>query len=464
MTVVPCCLPAIRPFALVHLAHVGQMLLICMLFVSHEVAGQSNAGDLEFHSDWRTQGPLSKSMRSREEILGNELLRISQSGDELGEDDFWSSLGQSAEGAPEMQISELRRAKRVWRKSDDTPAIEYSVLGRGFYISDQRMQFTGNETTFAAEAQLDFNICHQIHTWHVGLVSETYLTQPFDNNMLADYELRESFRHNFLIDPIEISELFIELERGPLRFKLGRFETPFGRYWSPFYLNSRQDVPFIRSEAILFRETGLQIDYFVGPWIVSSALTNGGLNRDTNSSKALISRIGYERHEFVVGGSIKWQDGIGSEGQKEFKQHVGIDMMRRLGPNWMVSSEVIYDEYGLKRPGIELDEIFWGRSLYNRQLNRALGVPLSGWGYYANLNWERPRGLGTVGYGEFYPNPVGDRIHDTVTRRMITSYQHGFDNHFSVYGSHILENSVENAQNGVRRNGSMLILGLQYLW
>ncbi|HMO91018.1 MAG TPA: hypothetical protein PKD64_02395 [Pirellulaceae bacterium] len=370
------------------------------------------------------------------------------------------NIDQNKPGA----ISELMRRHRTWSNHSGGPFIHYNVLARSFYINDQRIRFTGNESTFAVEAQLDFRVQHQIDDWNVGLVSEIYLSQPFDENLLVDYGLRESFRHNFLLDPLELSELYIHFDRGPWRFKIGRFETPFGRYWAPFYLNSRRDVPFIRSESILFRETGIQCDFKSGHWILTSALTNGGLNRDTNSGKAFLGRIGFDHPDFVIGSSLKWHDGISSEGQKEFNRHAGFDIMRRLNDRWLVSGEVIYDEYGMRRPGFNLDDIFWGRSIYNRQINRGLNIPLNGVGYYANLIWEQPGRLAAIGYGEFYPTAVGDPIHDQVTRRVNTSYHHGFNDHLSTYCSLILENSVSESQNGEQRRGFSLIVGMQFLW
>ena len=66
------------------------------------------------------------------------------------------------------------------------PVVNYSFLARGFYLNDQRLEFTGNEATFAAEAQFFFQAQHYLNDWSVGLDAELFLTQPFNRNILAD--------------------------------------------------------------------------------------------------------------------------------------------------------------------------------------------------------------------------------------------------------------------------------------
>ncbi|NIL97949.1 MAG: hypothetical protein GTO62_12695, partial [Planctomycetales bacterium] len=56
----------------------------------------------------------------------------------------------------------------------------------------------------------------------------------------------------------------------------------------------------------------------------------------------------------------------------------------------LISTEWIYDQYGLRRPDVALDDIDWGRSLYNRQLNNGPYQPITGWGGYANLIYTGP--------------------------------------------------------------------------
>ncbi len=150
------------------------------------------------------------------------------------------------------------------------------------------------------------------------------------------------------------------VQRGNLEIELGRFVTPFGRYYGFSALNDFFDTPFVRRDVILFRETGAQLRWNPGIWRSTVAITNGGPHRDTNSSKALIARLGFDLPVASLGASIKTQDGIGSEGQKEFNNHVGVDWMYRFSPAIFLAGEVVYDEYGLRRPGTPLDDIDWG--------------------------------------------------------------------------------------------------------
>jgi len=73
-----------------------------------------------------------------------------------------------------------------------------------------------------------------------------------------------------------------------------------------------------------------------------------------NSSKALVARAGIDQPWYALGTSVKWQDGNGSETQKAFNNHVGLDAMIRRG-QWTLSGEAIYDQYGLRRPGTPLN-------------------------------------------------------------------------------------------------------------
>ena len=46
-----------------------------------------------------------------------------------------------------------------------------------------------------------------------------------------------------------------------------------------------------------------------------------------------MARAGFDQQWFAAGMSVKLQDGIGSEGQKMYNEHVGADIMFRRG-NW----------------------------------------------------------------------------------------------------------------------------------
>jgi len=335
-------------------------------------------------------------------------------------------------------------------------------LGRAQLIHDQRIEFTGQESTFGVEGQLCGRLAQEYGASRVMLDSQLFLNQPFDRNILVDYPLRESFSHNFDIEPLEISQLVIAIERGAWYLGMGRFVTPFGRYYGPTHLNSFADLPFLRSEAILPRETGLVATYQPGALVLTAALVNGGLGRDTNSSKALVARVGWDTDAFVAGASIKAQDGIGSEIQKEYNNHVGLDWAVRPTERWIVWGEIVYDQYGMRHPGFDLDDITWGRSLYNRQLNRAPYEPLTGWGWYANSWWCGERWDVVVGFGQFFPDPIGDAIHDADNHRFLGQLIRHVTPHLDWATTVLLENSLDVAFADRPRGGLFLVTGFEF--
>lgn len=339
----------------------------------------------------------------------------------------------------------------------------YHVGGqaRGYYLNDQRIEFTGQEATFAAEGVIDGGIHQRASDWDLMLEGELFLNQPFDRNMLRDSPFRESWAASFDIEPLQISQLFLGARRGDLYAALGRFETPFGRFYYPLYRNNFDDSPFIRSEAILYRETGLLLQWDPAYWVFTAALTNGGREQDTNSSKALVARVGIDQPWWALGASVKVQDGIGSETQKTFNEHVGVDLMLRRGC-WMLSAEAIYDQYGLRNPGTRLNDIFWGRSLYLRDLNKAQDQAIHGLGYYVNVGYEGPFWSLTLNYGEFHPESLGRPAHDTPTRRGLVKAARFWTRHFETYGVVMIENDLGDLFGRVDRSGTYALFGCQF--
>ena len=196
---------------------------------------------------------------------------------------------------------------------------------------------------------------------------------------------------------------------------------------------------------------------------------NGGIDKDTNSSKALIGRIGFGRDNFDVGASIKWQDGIGSEHQKIRRNHLGADAMYRWG-RCQFSGEVIYDQYGFRKSGKTLtgetftaDNITFGRSLYYRELLPADGSKLTGVGYYVNLNIDMDRWLLMLNYGEYYPRQIGDRLHDQINRRGIVKLVYRLAGQFESYTMVLQEPVLERAIAGEPRRGTAILSGLQFM-
>jgi hypothetical protein len=337
------------------------------------------------------------------------------------------------------------------------------AIARAYYLNDHRVEFTGTESTFAVEGVINAGCLERVDGWELALEAQLFLNQPFDRNVLVDTPERASFKSNFDIEPLDISQLFAAARYGDVSVTMGRFVTPFGRFYFPNYRNNFDDSPFIRSEAILFRETGLVLQWDPDIWTFTAAVTNGGPQQDTNSSKALVARVGIDTLEYAVGTSIKWQDGIGSEGQKTYNNHAGVDGMVRFGP-WTLSAEAIYDQYGLRRPGLTLNDITWGRSLYYRDLNKSFHQPFTGFGYYVNLGYEGPQWLIMLNYGEFYPEQTGDRRQDEVTRRGLLKISRRWTTHFETYGVVLRENDLADAFDHSTRLGIYAILGGQFVW
>jgi hypothetical protein len=349
-----------------------------------------------------------------------------------------------------------------WAASTWSEELWYRIGGkaRGYYINDQRIEFTGQEATFAAEGVIDGGLLQRVGAWQLTLDGELFLNQPFDRNILVDTANRRSFTRNFDIEPLQISQLLLGARYGDLYAGMGRFVTPFGRFYYPNYRNNFDDSPFIRSDAILYRETGLLLQWDPAWWVFTAAVTNGGPEQDTNSSKALVARVGIDQPWFAAGASVKVQDGIGSEGQKEFNEHVGVDAMLRRGA-WTLSAEAIYDRYGLRRPGTALTDIFWGRSLYFRDLNNGYHHPITGVGYYANLGYEGPFWTLMLNYGEFHPETIGDPRHDQPIRRGLLKASRHWTRHFETYGAVLIENDRVDDLDTHPRKGIYVLCGCQ---
>lgn len=342
-------------------------------------------------------------------------------------------------------------------------AYHFGGKGRGYYLNDQRIEFTGVEATFAVEGVLEGGVLQRMGEWDLTCDAQLFLNQPFGPNILADSPERRSFAVNFDIDPLQISQLYLGARRGDYYMALGRFVTPFGRFYFPNYRNNFDDSPFIRAEAIHFRETGLLLQWDPGIWVFQAALTNGSFLQDTNSSKALVARVGIDQPWYALGASIKMQDGNGSETQKMYNNHAGVDAMIRFG-SWTLSGEAIYDQYGLRRPGMPLDNITWARSLYYRDLNNGFENPFNGFGYYANLGYEGMNWTWMFNYGEFYPQQVGIPQQDAITRRGMIKGSRHWTRNFETYGVIFRENDLANSFAGRTRRGSYVLFGCQFVW
>lgn len=346
---------------------------------------------------------------------------------------------------------------------DGSPSWHVDFLARSYYINDARIEYFGTEATFGAEGIIAPVIKRQCGNWDVEGVGEFYINQPFEQNILVDSPERVSHRANFVVPFFSLSQMYLGARNGDWYFAAGKMTTPFGRYWDPLYTNNRHDAPFIRTEAILWRETGVMAQWDPGNWVFTAMLSNGGPDADTNSSKALVARAGYDTEWFSAGMSVKQQDGNGSEGQKMYNNHVGIDAMVKNG-GWRLSGEVIRDQYGLRRPGLDFFDITWGRSLYFREVNKAPWQPMTGTGYYVNLAYDGPVVSGLLSYGEFAPDDfVGEPRHDRDWSRFIARVVYHVAPGNDLYLMFLHENDLPNAYQVNRtRQGDELLFGWQF--
>lgn len=344
-------------------------------------------------------------------------------------------------------------------KLDDSTNLSFDGLVRAYYLNDQRIEWSGLESTFGAEAVLNPIIEKYINTWKIRVEGEFYLSQPFGKNILSD-EKRNSYKSNFQTEIFIISKLNIQAELNNFTIRLGKGETPFGKTYFQTFSNSFYDSPFIRTEAILWRETGLFINYTFDMFSLDLAAANGEEDKDTNSSKAVIGRIGIGKENYAFGVSAKYQDGIGSGLQKTFKNHYGIDFMARY-LNLTLSGEVIYDQYGFYRNYSE-SEIFWNRSLYYRDIYYKDKTPIAGIGGYLNLGYKYAKLSIDLNYGLYYPEKIGNQYHDEPNHRGILKIAYNLASELYVFGVVLLENERKTESWKSDERPFAFEVGLQY--
>ncbi|MBL9122341.1 MAG: hypothetical protein JNG90_01830 [Planctomycetaceae bacterium] len=330
---------------------------------------------------------------------------------------FYPSLAHLIWHPPTLGCGQFG-CQRLWGDPNyDPEGFTLAGLARAYYLDDQRLQWSGQEATFGAEAALNPRYVRRSGDWLMRADGVFFLNQPFGRNILTDPD-RRSYTANFDIDPFQIWQLNLGFTRGDFTVAVGKDRTPFGRYYFPIYSNSYFDAPFLRTEVIRWVETGLFLRYSPGPLNLEAAVTNGGFEKDTNSSKALVCRAGFDTPFWALGASAKVQDGIGSEEQKLNSSYYGFDGMIRRG-RFELSSEAVWDKYGF-REEFDPDNIFWGRSIYNRDIyNGTKDGALHGFGYYFNLAWTYGRMRIDVNYGEYYPQQVGNPLQDAIIARLL---------------------------------------------
>ena len=320
----------------------------------------------------------------------------------------------------------------------DRPGFSIDGLARAYYANDQRINWTGMEATFGAEGILAPRFIAEVNGWNISANGVFFLNQHFDGNKLDEPGLAP-YHKNFEVDPFQIWNMNVRFTKDDLTISVGKDNTPFGRYYFPLFTNSRMDSPFLRSDVIQWVETGIFARYSPGIFVGDIAITNGLAERDTNSMKALVARLGINTPSFVAGISGKLHDGSGSEKQKQYGSYYGADAMMRWGA-FDLSGEFTYDQYGMWHD-FDPNNITWGRSLYYRDLySGQQRVPLSALGYYLNLGWTHPRLRVDLNYGEYYPHAIGNVLNDTPVRRGLAKATWRVMPHVESYTALLWEN------------------------
>ncbi|HDP94710.1 MAG TPA: hypothetical protein ENN40_05035 [Candidatus Aminicenantes bacterium] len=312
---------------------------------------------------------------------------------------------------------------------------------RAYALNDQRIYWSGVEFSFGAEAALGARLRKQNKWSSLSVEAEFFLNQPFGKNILTD-EFRDDYLANFAVEPVVMSKMNLRFDIGKFRVTIGKAMTPFGRICFQSQANDLNfGAPFIRAEAILWRETGIFL-YWRNRFLeVDIAATNGGKNRDTNSGKAGVFRVGFRGGNWRIGASHKIHDGTGSEWQKQYNEHTDLDFMVRFG-KLRLFGEWIWDRYGFHRP-FDADEIFWPRSLYYRDIYFAYKTPLKGKGWYGGINYQPKDWLIDMNYGQYHPQQIGNNLHDCLNRRGVVQVTYRFVPEARFYFTAILENQRE---------------------
>ena len=340
--------------------------------------------------------------------------------------------------------------------------LEGNVVARGYYTNDQRIEWSGMETTFGGEAVLTPRLRQRCGDFEFLIDSELNINQPFNRNQLLDTPERRSYAANFQVNQFDVSQLALVTTYQDWTFKAGKFVTPFGRFYFPLYTNAYWDAPFIRTEAIEWRETGILAHYKSGYFVGDFAITNGGENLATNSGKSLLARVGLESDSWAIGFSAKKGGGVGSEQQKEFSNYFGTDMMVRSGP-FQLSAECIFDNYGFGRPTMNPLDMTWPRSIYYRDVSSGQqGAPCTGIGYYVNLGYAEGAWNTTLNYGDFYPLFTGTAPDQRVQHRGLVKVAYRFAEPVQSYTVVIVENGGYMAQGNETRIPIAVLQGFQF--
>jgi hypothetical protein len=202
------------------------------------------------------------------------------------------------------------------------------------------------------------------------------------------------------------------------------------------------DAPFIRTEIVARTETGIIFSWSPNRLRFDFAVTNGESGLDTNSDKGFVGRVGIHGEGWDFGVSGKLHDGIASEQQKRFDNHVGVDFRAHVSESCTYYGEIVYDQHGFHRDFFSLaDPASLGeRSLYGRDVFKDDKDPAHGYGCYVGLLLSWRRLLGDVSYGVYTHEKIGDPFHDDDIHRLVVKGDFAISKQLNLFGVVIVEN------------------------
>jgi len=365
----------------------------------------------------------------------------------------------------EQPLVELPPGQLLNYAIDDSTIIQLDGVVRGYYRNDQRIEWTGLEDTFGAEAILRPALQVTEGPWTISAEAEFFINQPYGSSILSD-PIRDLYKANFNYPVFQIFQLYAQVQRGDSTLRIGRSRTPFGSYDAPMFSNGLFDAPFLRTEAVGFAETGIFYHWQPGRWSFDLAMVNGEIELDTNSSKAVIARIGRERDAWRYGISAKFHDGISSEQQKRYNNHVGFDAAWQRGP-WTVYGEALLDAYGFYRDfNNQGNPMGLGnRSLYGRDFYRGVRAPIYGVGWHAGVVRRGERLLLDLNFGSYYPEPLGVPFHDEPIHRGLIKAAYTVSRNLQYFTVAIVENQRTQEQAAFRNPKPFAIItGFQLVY
>ncbi|MGE0433688.1 MAG: hypothetical protein AB7K09_11910 [Planctomycetota bacterium] len=306
---------------------------------------------------------------------------------------------------------------------DDEPQRDLDVKAGGFirayYRNDQRIFFSGVETTFGAEAGLHARATWRRDGWDLSAATRFAINQPYNLNLFrVGLSGPNGYQKNFVVNELEIKEMYLEVGYGDLLFVAGKKATFIGaRPMQRAYANDGVDRPFLHTEIIDPTEVGVWAHLTPGCFEFIAGVSNGVEDIDTNSSKAVIARIGVNLPHMRFGVSARLFNRVGSEFQKYYSNYVVGDFML-MRDGWYAGIEVGWDEHGLRRKLTDLSLLdrrsYYGLDVYNGETN-----PVWGFGIGVAAGYVGQVVRAEISLSSYRPEPIGIPTHDAAVFRFL---------------------------------------------